>query len=371
MAHVKIRNNQISKSTLFSNTRIMRNCDFKIRGFILFVAFLCNLQLPLIAQESTEDNNFKAYYSALESYQSGDSIMALNKISELFQNTEFGDLSHIYNTLSKAIESKRTDLIQIMAKSGARKGASINDLKNFVTNVNFGGNSDYGNLIKEENYKNDINYYQRGLDSFLISELLNLENRDQLFRHEYPHKFPEGYDQYIDSLNFLVLTKLIEQEGGKLPPYRKIGSKGSSALNTILIHLNIDMIAEIFPAIVKSIKQEEFFDAETILYQIDRNIVGGYPIYKFDKQTGTLIECGHSTLLHNKLGNHQYYGSMDLSDMKTRTVYFWPFEPNIDKNTQQEMYDILRIAPSLTNPMKSHIKLITKQEFINLFLDQD
>jgi len=156
-----------------------------------------------------------------------------------------------------------------------------------------------------------------------------------------------------------------------LPSYRKIGSEGSSALSTLLIHLNIDMISEIFPAILKSIHQEEFFDAETILYQIDRNIVGGYPLYRFDKNTGHLLEFGESKLLHDKLGSYQYYGSMDLSDMRTRTVNFWPFHPNIDNNIQQEMYDILRVLPPLTNPMKSHIKLRTNQEFIDLFLNHD
>lgn len=339
---------------------------------VLLILNLSGLNSSLYAQQENFQVHFEKYYQAEKAFLDGDYKAAKTGYLDLFENTEFGDLGHIYNTLIKACIMEDTTLVKILGKSGVRKGASIYNLQKVAQNKKCGSDGLYAALITSELETSDSMYYAQDLDSFLISELVHLQDRDQLFRdEEYSFKIPEKYDKFTDSINFLVLKKLIELEGGKLPPYKKIGVDGSRALSTLLYHLEIEMISEIFPAITKSIRLGEFYDAETILYQIDRNHVGGNTLYRYDKETGHLKAFGSNTLLHPKLGNYQYYGSMDISDMKTRTVNFWPFHPEVDQSVQQEMYDALLVLPPFENPRKAHMKKRTDQEFIDLLLHQN
>lgn len=343
---------------------------YRLSLIIFCTTYLFFSQQTIFAQKPVNKDNFYNYYEAESLYQEGDTLRALNMFENIFANTEFGSLRHIYNTINKAIASGDKELLKTLIKSGTRKGAQLVDLKNFVKAERNGGKEEYADLVTNALVQVDSIYYYSGLDSFLITELLHLEERDQLFRDENPYNAPEEYGIYIDSLNFLTLKKLIKLEGGKLPSYRKIGPDGSSALSTVLIHLYINMISDIFPAIVKSIHNEEFFDAETILYQIDRNHIGGYPLHRYDKNTGTLVAFGTNKLFHDKVGSYQYYGFVEISDMKTRTVNYWPFFPDINTSIQHEMYDVLKIIPPFKNPQKSHFKKRSDQDFINLLLNQ-
>lgn len=341
----------------------MKSATFKI---IIPILFIVNA-ISMHAQISNPKHYFREYCKAKQLYEKGDTLSACKLFTEIFGTTEYGTLRHIYNTLDIAVECGNIPLIKALIKSAIRKGETLDEMKEFIGRSTT--NRKYIDAVSREMIVEDSVYYHSGLDSFLIKELIHLGDRDQLFRDEYPHKYPDGYGKFVDSMNYLYLKTLVKIEGGKLPPYRKIGPAGSDALRLILVHMDIEMLAELFPAIVKSINRGEFFDTETVLYQIDRNHVGGDSLYRYDALSGRLKAFAPNKLLHKRLGNYQYYGWMDISDMRTRTINYWPFHPEVNAVIQKEMYDVLGLVKPSENPFHSIFTRRTDQEFIDLLLN--
>lgn len=299
------------------------------------------------------------YFEAIELLQNRDTASAQQELIELFSKTNYGDLSVHYNLyVSKSVKSH--ELNKLLTVSAIQKGCDIEFFNNLLKKSGFDTIS-----VESDLYQINNKIYLSKLDSFMIKELKWMEERDQAIRM-IETETPELAQQmkYIDSTNMLLLHGLIRYNNYQWPGYDQLGSDGSSYLKTILYHFDVENINEVMPYIITAIKNNQFFNAETILYQVDRNVAGSNELYLYDSNTKMFNIVDDYLFLHPRLGNYQYYGGIDLFDSFSKELHFWPINPNRDMNIVQSLLDDLCLP--LNNPLKSRVKTVDAQSFIEI-----
>jgi len=297
------------------------------------------------------------YYQAIELLQKEDTVAAQKKFIELFDQHHFGDLTLIYNLyVSKSIKS--TELNELLNVIAIQKGCDIDFFNSLLNESNFDTIS-----INSIKYSSNRNIYLSRLDSFLIKEIMWLRDRDQAVRTKFENTNEHfRKTKYIDSTNIAMLLSLIKYNKGKFPSFDQLGDEGYDALTTILHHFDIENINDIFPYLIAAIKEHSFFDSETILYQVDRNVIGSQVCYLYNPDIKKFDIGQINPLLHNQLGYFQYYGGMDMFDYATRKRYFWPTNPNRNLNIVSAL--LCDLCLPIDNPLKSHILEIDPESFV-------
>lgn len=329
-----------------------------IRCKLIFTLLLILFSITAYTQISV-DCPSALFFEAKELLHKRDTASAQGKLIELFSKTNYGDLSVHYNLYgNKSVKSH--ELNRLLTISAIQKGCDIEFFNKQLKENNFDTIS-----IDSDIYLINNEIYLSKLDSFMIRELKWMEERDQAIRM-IDSNSPELVRQmkYIDSTNMLLLHGLIRYNNFQWPGYDQLGSDGSEYLKTILHHFDVENLNEVLPYIITAIKNNQFFDAETILYQVDRNIAGSNQLYLYDSKIKKFNIVDGSLLLHPKLGNYQYYGGIDLFDSFSKKLYFWPVNPNRDMNIVLSFLEDLCLP--FNNPLKSHVTTIDPQGFIDI-----
>ncbi len=329
-----------------------------IRSKLIFNLLLILFSITAYTQDSV-DCPSGLYFDAKELLQQRDTFSAQEKLIQLFSKTNYGDLSVHYNLYANN-SVKSHELNRLLNISAIQKGCDIKFFNTLLKKSNFDTISMDADLYL---LNNEI--YVSKLDSFMIKELKWMEDRDQAIRL-IETESPELDKQmkYIDSTNMLLLHGLIRYNNYQWPGYDQLGSDGSEYLKTILHHFDVENLNEVLPYIITAIKNNQFFDAETILYQVDRNVAGSNKLFLYDSETKKFKIVDGNLLLHPKLGNYQYYGGIDLFDSFSKKLYFWPVNPNRDMNIVVSFLQDLCLP--LNNPDKSNVITIDPQGFIDI-----
>jgi hypothetical protein len=301
------------------------------------------------------------YYQYFDLLKGKDTSSAQATLTELFRKTDFGSVADIYN-LYASNSIKSDSLNKILSEVAIKKGCDIDFFNELLKASNF-DTIPIASSVYIENRK----LYLSKLDSFIIHEILAMRERDQAIRKR-DHNTQSYFRQmkYVDSTNILMLKSLVKFNDNMWPTMDQLGADGSSALRTILHHFDVEYLNEIFPTIVFSIQDGTFFDAETILYQIDRNMIGGDKIYLYDAPTKKFIMKTGNTMVHEKVGYYQYYGGMDVFDPASKKKYLWPLNPNRDMNIVNALLDDLCILPLVTD--KDRNIRVSDTKFIDIVL---
>lgn len=337
------------------------------RSWFLFLLFF-GLSFFVKSQETCCCQNFYDYYEAEKMYYSGkfDTTTLCDKYKEVLINKNFGDISHLYNTMDKIIAIENLVLLKELILQVAKKGGTIQDINSFMER--YPKIQKDVQLIDSTLFLNHALYYEGQLDSFYIKELIWMVERDQYVRGN--DSLFNKYHAYIDSSNFTLLMNLVALNDDKLPGYTILGNEGYGAMTTLLIHMDIGDLSTLFPKIKEAIDQNELYDNEMLLYQIDRNHIGNENVYRVDLQTNKLFPFQKNRLLHQKAGFYQYYGGVELFDARSRRKIYWPFHPDVKYEIQQELYRFLclplenfgfppsKLMPSKPNNTEQFLKLL-------------
>jgi hypothetical protein len=163
-----------------------------------------------------------------------------------------------------------------------------------------------------------------------------------------------------------MLKNILERYKGSFPDLNIIGNDGEGYIDLILLHFDIEWIAEIFPALVEAIHKGYTFN-EGILYQIDRTIVAGGRVYVYDPEVGSIVPGPKNATIRDSRRFYQYYGGFDLFDSKSKRLVWWPFQKDADKEQVNALRDKLCLD-SLEDYMsrRPYIEKISDEEFIEL-----
>lgn len=334
----------------------------------LLCFILVSLSFLAKSQETCCCQNFYDFYEAEKMYYAGefDTATLCNKYRDVLINKNFGDLSHLYNTMDKIIAIGNIELLKELILQGAKKGGTIQDINTFKERYPSIQND--GRLIDSTLFLNYAKYYESQLDSFYIKELLSMVERDQYVRSN--DAIFKKYHAYIDSSNFTLLMNLVTLNNGKLPGYTFLGNEAYSAMTTLMIHMDIENLSTLFPKIKEAIDHNEFYYTEMLLYQIDRNHIGNKNVFRVDLKTKKLFPFQKNKMLHQKAGYYQYYGGVELFDAASRRKIYWPFHPEVNDQIQEELYRFLclpienfgfppsKLMPSKPNNNEHFLKLM-------------
>ena len=306
---------------------------------VLFLLFSLKV-LAGISQKQCPCQNFNDFYSVEKLYYSNDfdNSHIINLYKKNLIDNNFGDLSHLLNTIDKVIKFGDIITIKEFILQIPKKGGNLSDVIDFLNRYPTLENSKFLLIDSIAIINNELEF-KKGLDSLLIKELLWMSERDQYVRSN--DSLFKRYNSFIDSSNFSLLLDLIKLNNNKLPEYHKIGSEASTCLNSLLMHMSIQNLSDILPFIIKAIRDNGFYDNTNILYQIDRNHIGNDSIFRINKSTLKLYPFLKNKEFHPKAGYFQYYGGIELFDDSSMKKYFWPFHPEANKDIQQELYDVL------------------------------
>jgi len=330
---------------------------WRILGFIFIALFYSNntYSQPDIC------HCHKHYYKAEKAYYSDNQDSTIYYYKKAFSNPEFNDVAKLYNAASKVIRLGDLDYAKSLLLQIRKSGSSIAGLNAFIQR-----HSQY-NLDFDSTDLLEIAIDSFSVDSFLLSELKFIHDRDQKIRTDYEDIYDEKYKKLVDYGNFLILKNIIERYNGFLPDLKEIGPEGEKYIETILTHSDIEWIAEIFPSLVEAIHKGYMFN-ENLIYQIDRNIVDSGIVYIYDNKMNTIIPSSKNNSIQNSAFFYQFYGGFDISDMKNKRLVWWPFQKNADKTLINSLRSELCLD-SLDDYIarRPYIKFISDTEFLRLF----
>lgn len=302
----------------------------------------------------------KNYFKAEKAYYSDQSDSTFFYFQKAFSNPEFHDVAKLFNAADKLVRLGHVDYAKELLFATRKQGVSIDGIHNFVARY-----TKY-KLTIDSVALNEVIVDTFPLDSFLVQELTFMLDRDQMIRNEYEDRFSESYKKLVDYGNFMMLKNIIERYNGALPDIRSIGSEGENSIETILLHFDIEWIAEIFPALVQAIHKGYMFN-EDLLYQIERNIVDDGQIYIYDVDSGNLILGPKTQAIQKSPFHYQFYAGFDLFDSNKKRMVWWPFQPNTDKkliNTLRQKLCLDSIDDYRAR--RPYIREISDAEFLHL-----
>lgn len=325
------------------------------------------VQVSIVFGQGSTHWDYKQEFNKLNhQYNVGDQAKALEGYFQLFSKYDTGRFKDVYNTISKALTHKDCQLLGILIESAVKRGENIDDLLKYIDREDKSKVCEVSDVVDVTNLSQIAAKVAAKQDSFLIREFELMAARDQEFRDGYPYDYPEGYDKFIDSLNYCKLKRIVSLEGGKLPSYEKLGPDGYFNMGLMMVHLDIEMISELLPAIVKSIQLDEFYDGETILYQIDRNIIGGYDIYRYDAATGRLKSFKKNKMVHPELGSYQYYSTIEYYNAMEDRPIFYPIHKEVDQDIVDELYRVLQVVPATQDWRLRQFETVSDEEFVRV-----
>jgi hypothetical protein len=164
-----------------------------------------------------------------------------------------------------------------------------------------------------------------------------------------------------------MLKNIIARYNGSLPDLKYIDFDVMDNLETILVHMDIEWIAEIFPVLVDAIHKGYTFN-EILIYQIDRNIIGKGDLFTYDQASHSFIKSYQLDPIPNSVEYPQYYGGMDMYMGKEEGSIWWPFAGNQNLIQVNELRSILCLD-SLEDYMlrKPFVRSIDVEEFLELW----
>lgn len=300
------------------------------------------------------------YFKAEKAYYSNNQDSTVYYYKKAFSNPEFDDISKLFNAADKVIRIGELDYAENLIYSARKSGTSVDGIYDFVKRESkFGFMIDSSKLAK-------IEVDTPNVDEFLVNELKFMQARDQMIRNEYRNIYDFDYKKLIDYGNFLMLKNILERYNGSFPDLSIIGNEGEDYIGLILLHFDIEWIAEIFPALVEAIHKGYMFN-EGILYQIDRTITAGGKVYVYDPKLSTIVPGPKNAKIGDSELYYQYYGGFDLSDTKNQRLVWWPFQKNADKKQVNTLREKLCLD-SLEDYMarRPYIEKISDAEFLEI-----
>ena len=166
-------------------------------------------------------------------------------------------------------------------------------------------------------------------------------------------------------MNFLWLKEYIIQNDNNMPSVESIGVQGIEAIETLLLHFDVEWIAQIFPALKEGVCQGYAY-SEDLLYQIERNIVDNGVLYYYDPVCGELKkDTKQVPRIKDSNFHYQYYGGYDLFSIKKMKKVWWPFYQKADRKKVNDLRKALCLDTFEEQLLrKARIHKVTDEEFL-------
>lgn len=201
-------------------------------------------------------------------------------------------------------------------------------------------------------------------DRKMVKKLKRWEDRDQRYRGD------EGSsDQAMarcDARNARSLKKLTLHLG-RLPYYSEIGYKGSEHLGTLFYHMQKDVLEFFIPYAVEAIRKNEFVDARTILYQLDRIGISEGQIYTVSEDM-KIEALGKRTQISRELVCQAFGEWFTERHPENKEIYFVPIDPILTKDEVNRVRQLFCLDP-IENKWQREpwLKVVGLEEFRELF----
>lgn len=324
----------------------------------LFLSLAITISCNLFSQDC---DCFLNYYKAESLYfNKTDKDKSVQYYRNAFKDPKFGSLVNVYNAMDIVYRLDSFEYAKTLLEKSFIKGGRMD----FLDRID----KYYPNLKydKERLQKitDSVRITRNPYDSLLIKDLEYMDNRDQLIRKNEElenHSILEV--KIIDRMNYLWLKEIIVKNGGKLPNFDQIGTDGFENIETILLHLDLDYIIDLWPYFIRSIKEDRAPINEILLYQLDRTMVAGQDIVYLED--GKLVKKKKNSKIPNSEVYYQNLGGMDVFLMEEKQSYWWPFNPELDTENTSNIRKELCLD-SLEDQIKRepYRKLITIDEFV-------
>lgn len=328
----------------------------KMKVIIFFIAItIC------FSAQAQDCDCFLNYYKAESLYfNKTDKDKSVQYFRKAFEDPNFGSLADVYNAMDKVYRLDSFEYSKsLLAKSFIKGGRMdfLDRIDKYYPNLKY----DKERLQK---ITDSVRITRNPYDSLLIKDLEYMDNRDQLIRKNEElenHSILEV--KIIDRMNYLWLKEIIVKNGGKLPNFDQIGTDGFENIETILLHLDLDYIIDLWPYFIRSIKEDRAPINEILLYQLDRTMVAGQDIVYLED--GKLVKKKKNSKIPNSEVYYQNLGGMDVFLMEEKQSYWWPFNPELDTENTSNIRKELCLD-SLEDQIKRepYRKLITIDEFV-------
>lgn len=325
-----------------------------LKIIIFFISTISSFSL--VAQDC---DCFLNYYKAESLYfNKTDKIKSIKYYRKAFEDPKFGSLADVYNALDivyrmDSFEYAKTLLEQSLLKEGRLD--FLNRIDKYYPNLKY-------NKERLQKIADSVRINRKPFDSLLINDLAYMEQRDQFIReNEKMENNSILNEKTIDKMNYLWLKEIILSNGGKLPTYDQVGDEGLEYITTILVHLELDFIIDLWPYLIRSIHEDKAPINDIIVYQLDRNMISGDNIVYLEN--GKLVKKHTNKAIPNSHYYYQNLGGMDVNIVEEKAHYWWPFNPELDKDNTNKIRKALCLD-SLDN-------LLTRLSYYKNFANSD
>lgn len=317
---------------------------------------------------SQKNTYFQKFYLAEKLYANEKTKSnSINIYRQAFACNKLPLISNLLNTFYKAYRMDSLDFCYEIMDILPKVGFGYQNLKKFLKGSIYYGYERINiidSLVFLKNFVPEV-----VSDSLLLRDLEYMLERDQAIRKIMN---PKGiYSmQSISDMNYLWLKKIIENNDGLLPSFKQVGGDGIDHIKTLIMHLDIEHIVELWPAFTRSIEVNCLPIGENIIYQIDRNMVNE-PNLVYLKKDKLIIKKNKNKEISGRKIYYQNYGGMDFFNHVTKKTFWWPFNPDIDlKNTDKIRKALLLDSIEDLKLRNPHIVTISAEEFLEFIFKQ-
>lgn len=296
-----------------SNARVWPSEYACVRGLLFGILVLLigvSSGSSAIAQGTVCESR-QLYYKGYVAYYEQDCAAMSQYFYQAFEQPKFGDQASCYNAASLAIRCGDHDLARYLMSMALTRGATVEDLEKVIAH--------------EAGFDMEVGHMQPSkppvTDSLLEMELEFLHQRDQYVRGS--TAYSSDFMRTVDAGNFSLFVDILKRYNG-FPPRDQVSYRGRESIELLLHHLDIEQLAEIFPYIIDAIA-DGYMIGETVLYQIDRNVVSDGKVYVYDAELGSIRYSHTHEHLPNSIIYPEYYGGMDVFMGRELGQVWWPF----------------------------------------------
>ena len=297
------------------------------------------------------------YQRAEWAYYNGQEDSVAIYFEEAFKVPLFGGVSSLLNATDRLIRLEEYDVAKALLKRSYVWGQTIESLE--------------ATLNRYPQWQLDIDTLLLSIEQEIcqsnavwVDALEAMIEDDQEVRGESGEAYSDEEMKEMDFSNYQSLKALLVQNDNRLPERATLCPDAEEHLTTLLMHFDIEWIADLFPVLVDGI-QRGYMYGESLLYQIDRTTVDAGKLYGL--KDGQLVYMGEIEPIESSPFHYQVYGGYDLFVSKIKKRIWWPFSDQVERNNVNQLRKHLCLD-SLQESFERqpYIEKVSDQEFLKL-----